>query len=384
MPIDGYFDTVFASSGDKTSIPDAVDPSGFVSYAQGYPTGYQITPGDPGSLAIERQKFNQLMFDVTSALQAYQQFGTPPFITSTMNGGSPFSYDEGARCVKDGVVYTSLEDNNEDEPPSSKWTTVTPVASGGTGRDSITVHNLIIGNGTDDVTLLPPSSGAGIPLVSRGTGLDPAYSVAGVVGGGTGRIIATPYAPIIGGATATSAHQSVVLSDTDGKFLRSNGSAAPPTFETPPAGVTLEDVFNQFYPVGTYYWNETVSTNPATLLGYGTWTQITDRFIVARGSTYTSTGGAASSSFSISEANLPSSFTATMNGDLITWDAGTNPVSGGTGYALGTTGGTAGGSGGFSNCTTRNYTFGGVGSGSSINVNTIPPYQAAYCWKRTA
>ena len=58
-------------------------------------------------------------------------------------------------------------------------------------------------------------------------------------------------------------------------------------------------------PVGSYYMNETVATNPATLLGYGTWTAVTDKFIVARGSTYTSTGGAATDSITLTTANLP-------------------------------------------------------------------------------
>lgn len=381
MPVDGYFDTVFASSGDKATVPDSVDPSGFVSYSQGYPTGYATTPGDPGSLAIERQKFNQLMFDVTSALQQYQQFGTPPFITSTMNGGSPFSYDEGARCVKDGVVYTSLEDVNEDTPPSAKWTAVTPVASGGTGRDSLTAYNLLIGNGASAVSLLAPAAGSGVPLVSQGSSANPAYTTAAVVGGGSGRTSSTAYAPILGGTSATSAHQSVDMTSSDGKFLRSNGTSAKPTFETPPAGITLQTVFDTFYPVGSYYFNESVSTNPATLFGFGTWVQVTDKFIVARGSTYTSTGGSATSSFSIAEANLPSSFSGNMVGGAVSWDQGSNPPNGSSPRYIGTTNI---GAPQATNITYSGYTFTDIGSGVSKNVNTIPPYQAAYCWKRTA
>ena len=59
------------------------------------------------------------------------------------------------------------------------------------------------------------------------------------------------------------------------------------------------------YPVGSLYWSSK-STNPASLFG-GTWVQIKDRFILACGDTYTSsgaTGGASSVTLSVS--NMPS------------------------------------------------------------------------------
>jgi hypothetical protein len=121
MPVDGYFDTVFGVDGTLTTVPDALDPSGYVSFNQGYPIGYEITPGDPGSLPIERGKMNYLFNQVTSALQQYQQNGIPPFITTTMNGGSPYSYSSNARVLLSGVVYQSLVNSNTDTPPSAKW-----------------------------------------------------------------------------------------------------------------------------------------------------------------------------------------------------------------------------------------------------------------------
>jgi hypothetical protein len=39
-------------------------------------------------------------------------------------------------------------------------------------------------------------------------------------------------------------------------------------------------------PVGSIYTNKTDNTDPATLLGYGTWSSLDDVFLVARGSTY--------------------------------------------------------------------------------------------------
>ena len=57
-------------------------------------------------------------------------------------------------------------------------------------------------------------------------------------------------------------------------------------------GKSIGDIVGGVIPIGTVYQNMTDSTNPATLLGVGTWAQVTDRFLIARGSTYTGTGGA--------------------------------------------------------------------------------------------
>lgn len=96
MPINLYFDTVFAFSGDRTAVPDATQPSGSVSYTQGYPISYQ-TPVASGGLDFPRTPHNQILYDITSAIQNIQQNGAPFFITTAMNGGvDPFSYILGA------------------------------------------------------------------------------------------------------------------------------------------------------------------------------------------------------------------------------------------------------------------------------------------------
>lgn len=124
--------------------------------------------------------------------------------------------------------------------------------------------------------------------------------------------------------------------------------------------VNADAIVNSQLPVGSYYMNETVATNPATLLGYGTWSAITDKFIVAHGSTYTSTGGSATDSITLTTANLPPHTHPSFAGG------------GGTGPRY------------FDNTGGSSLPTGSTGSGSAFNVDTIPPYQAAYIWKRTA
>lgn len=187
MPEEGYFDTIFAENGDVTTVPDALEPGGTVSFDQGYPLGYEIPPGDPGYLPVERDKMNYIFQVITEAIQQYQQHGTPPFITSAMNGGSPFSYSKYDRVLLTGVVYTSIADSNTQTPPDTNWTSGTPVDTGGTGLAAITAHNMIVGNGASAVTLLPPSAASGIALVSKGASLDPAYDTVVIAGGGTGQ-----------------------------------------------------------------------------------------------------------------------------------------------------------------------------------------------------
>jgi hypothetical protein len=48
------------------------------------------------------------------------------------------------------------------------------VTNGGTGRTTLTAHNLLIGDGTNNVGLIAPGTD-GLPLVSQGASANPAY-----------------------------------------------------------------------------------------------------------------------------------------------------------------------------------------------------------------
>ena len=67
--------------------------------------------------------------------------------------------------------------------------------------------------------------------------------------------------------------------------------------------VVDEDNFEDLYPVGSIYINARSETNPATLLGFGTWTRLENVFLYCVKSGYNKTGGA--STVTLKTANLP-------------------------------------------------------------------------------
>ena len=95
MPINGYLDTIFATAGDVTTVPDPTQSNGTVSYSQGFPVSYS-TPVSSGGYNFPRGAHNQILKDITTAIQFLQQNGASNFITSAMNNGSSYPYNLGA------------------------------------------------------------------------------------------------------------------------------------------------------------------------------------------------------------------------------------------------------------------------------------------------
>jgi hypothetical protein len=139
--------------------------------------------------------------------------------------------------------------------------------------------------------------------------------------------------------------------------------------------VTLA-VKNELYPVGSIYTNSSVSTNPGTLLGFGTWTAFgAGRVMVgldagnALFDTAEETGGSAdaivvSHTHTITDPGHSHSASITVTGGNV--NAGPGPYWGG-----GTTG-----------TNTTGITVNSTGS-SGTNAN-YQPYITVYMWKRTA
>lgn len=121
-----FFRFPFGVAGDRTAIPDLAQIDGSVSYQEAYPFDYQRPIGDTDRKEIERDKQNDLFYQITLALQQYQTQGFPDFITSDENGGSPYSYGVSAYVRWDDgngfAVYESLANLNTSLPSDvTKW-----------------------------------------------------------------------------------------------------------------------------------------------------------------------------------------------------------------------------------------------------------------------
>lgn len=132
----------------------------------------------------------------------------------------------------------------------------------------------------------------------------------------------------------------------------------------------VKDNWKTIYPVGSIYVSVS-STSPASLFG-GSWEQIKDRFLLAAGSTYGAgtTGGEAAHKLTVNE--MPAhSHTYTKGGRALTIGV--------KNYAETTSGFTSGGVL-WSNIPKASDYLTDTGGGAAHS--NMPPYLAAYMWKR--
>jgi len=129
----------------------------------------------------------------------------------------------------------------------------------------------------------------------------------------------------------------------------------------------VQAAFQAMYPVGSIYTNAAVSTNPATLLGFGTWAAYAEgRVPVGKASsgtfdTLNATGGAETHTLSIAE--MPAHTHSSHDSNHTRTPDSTDTTSDEYGaYASSNTGSTGGG-------------------GAH---NNLQPYIVVYMWKRTA
>ena len=160
----------------------------------------------------------------------------------------------------------------------------------------------------------------------------------------------------------------------NGKALSANVTLAASDIKTT-AGTTVQawlegaatTILKKAYPVGAIYIS-TVSTSPATLFGFGTWTQITDRFLLAAGSTYKAgaTGGSATHTLTVNQ--IPAHQHATME-----YQSGRTGTSGGSADGIQ-----------WSTALTGTWKLSTGETGGGAAHNNMPPYLVVYAWKRTA
>lgn len=120
-----FFWKPFAIDGDVTAVPDAAQVDGTVSYDQGYTSFYALDPlADPDAILVERRKFNDILFSITSSLGALQT-DFPEWISAADNDGSAFAYKSGVvvRYTVDGQLWESIVAANTSTPGAdlTKW-----------------------------------------------------------------------------------------------------------------------------------------------------------------------------------------------------------------------------------------------------------------------
>lgn len=234
-----YFVKPFAVSGDVTPIPNLIQPAGTVSYEQGFGADYSLPLGiDPAALPVPRPSFNQLMNDVTTAIQQYQQTGTPAFITAADNLGTPYSYSKWSYASWDagdgnGVqIYQSTANGNINAPTAGAGASLPNV--GWVLRDDTIPSNVLdsvnfaAGVVTGDVVYYNAISGLYDKAIANGTG---AQQLIGLADVDRGRIITFGVYNYLSGLVAGSTYY---LSNTV-----YGGLTLSPTGQQVPVGVAV-------------------------------------------------------------------------------------------------------------------------------------------------
>lgn len=107
------FTIPFATSGDRTSIPDATQPSGAVSFTDGFTPDYELPNTDPNYKPVPRDESNALYHDITEALGIVQKQGFADWFDPAV---SLFNYQIAARVRHLDQVWRSAVANNTSTP----------------------------------------------------------------------------------------------------------------------------------------------------------------------------------------------------------------------------------------------------------------------------
>lgn len=111
-----FFGTPFAQAGNKTVVPDALQPDGSVSYTEGWGSDYELDNAEPDYKPIGREQTNQMFFDITEALGLVQREGI-------LFWDATFAYSQHARVVgSDGQVYKAVIANTGNDPTADLGT----------------------------------------------------------------------------------------------------------------------------------------------------------------------------------------------------------------------------------------------------------------------
>ena len=148
------------------------------------------------------------------------------------------------------------------------------------------------------------------------------------------------------------------------------------------ASVVKTQMRTVFYPVGTYYGNDTDPTNPATLFGFGTWVRVEGRALMGCDGTGAGTFGTpGSQGGALTHAHTAAGTALTI--DQIPYHSHGVKVNGDSGANYATI--SAGDATSYDTITQTESSGGGQAHTHTIqSASSLPPYRVAYLWRRTA
>ncbi len=144
------------------------------------------------------------------------------------------------------------------------------------------------------------------------------------------------------------------------------------------------------YPIGSVYMNLSDGTNPATLLGFGRWTRVKDRFVYALGDSGGVGDLGGSASVKLSASQIPSLSGSTVSGgehfhEGVSLDGNAfsaNTGASGDGFGVGIENGKRYGLLKVSSTGSAHSHDVRFSNGDQSSVSVMPPYVRAYVWKR--
>lgn len=268
-----YYTVAFAASGDTSVVPVTGTELGTINYTYGYGSNYSASvQSNPSALTVDRLTFNYLLNTITGNWQQLYQSGVVPFITTAMNGGSPYSYALNALCqASDSTVWFNTSAANTLTPgtANSKWSLFNP---------SWLAHK----------GMLPLSgiTGGTYSFAGLGAGLTLTYTVSGGVinsitslGGAshTGYAIGDLLTPNAGNYDAVLVVTAVSGTSPLGVGILYGGSGF-----TAGSGVATQNAFAHF---GKISLAGTLTSNATFLVPAGTYLQAARSWIVANNTT---------------------------------------------------------------------------------------------------
>lgn len=133
-----FFGIPFAATGDKTAVPDAVQPDGSVSYSNGFGFDYERANTDPAYKPVPREQTNQLYFDLTEALGILQKQGVSDWFDPAVTSSN---YPINATVRHIDQFWLSAVANNSSTPgANTDWVSINALLAAATETSRGTVE----------------------------------------------------------------------------------------------------------------------------------------------------------------------------------------------------------------------------------------------------